>query len=151
MAAVTREDFENAVKSFAIGMSEYSNRFKYTRYDLTEYDKNNVWTPDENMLSQSRILHTIGLAKSRFPIPRDGVMLDRIICYMTPLIKERFLTAYRRLQWLGKSMPTLTQVDEWGRIISDTFTAAHGVTIKMCDPADYGPLYLSFRAVYKRK
>lgn len=30
MAAVTREEFENAMNSFAIGMSKYSNRFKYT-------------------------------------------------------------------------------------------------------------------------
>lgn len=118
--------------------------------ELCETNIPSVWTPDEKLLTPNRILYTIGLAKAKFATLTKEKKIDHITCYMTPLVKEYFLTAYNKLRWFGKPMPTVVQYDEWGRTLPNApLLVARGVTIKMCDPETYGSVYLQFHTIYK--
>ena len=102
-------------------------------------------------LSQDKILKCISMMKGKLMMQCAPVKVDNIECRMTPAVKHNIIMAYKRLERYGKKLPFVARFDEYGRRLPDEIKidTMYGMTIKIVDPVDYGPYYLSFEGIVR--
>lgn len=100
-------------------------------------------------LEQDKILKCISMMKSKLMMQCAPVKVRNIECKMTPAVKENIVMACKRLEMYGKKTPFIARFDEYGRRLPDEIKidTMNGMTIKIVDPTDYGPYYLSFEGI----
>ena len=102
-------------------------------------------------LSQDRILRSISMMKSKLMMQCAPVKVENIECKMTPAVKNNIVMAYKKLAMYGKKTPFVARFDEYGRRLPDEIKidTMKGMTIKIVDPVEYGPCYLSFEGIVR--
>lgn len=104
---------------------------------------------DKNDLSIDRILKTLSAVKAKLMSDIAPIHIKTIECTLTPEVRKNIITASKRLKMYGKKMPIIARFDEYGNRLPDEIEldTTCGITLKIVDPDDYGPLYLEMRAI----
>lgn len=131
----------------------------FEREDLPEMNVNTERIPDTNSkrykvvccnmkdFEQDRILKNIYIMKSKLMTECTQVHLKNIECEMTPAVKDNLIKAWRKCRMFGKKMPFVARFDEYGNRLEDEIKieTLEGMKIKIIDPKNYGPYYLSLK------
>ena len=108
-----------------------------------------VYCDTEAELSPENVLKNISVMKGKLMSDCTYGVVNRIVCEMTPLVKENIVKASKRLKMYGKSQPIVHRFDEYMRPLDDELMIdpPNGMTINIKNPKLCGDFYLSLRAV----
>lgn len=110
-----------------------------------------VYCDDKIALTTENILKTLASMRGKLMLDIMPIRIESIECSVTPEIKNRLLSASKKLKMYGKKPPLVVRFDEWGDRLPDEIRTedGSGIQLKIVDPALYGELYFELRATEK--
>ena len=146
-----------------LGTKQYSVTYTGTATpvadDITIYSS---LTPDgdpvvtcknADKLNMVNILETISIMKAKLQQhvnDYDYEKLEKIICHITPIVKENIVKAHKRMNMYGKEKPTIASFDEYGNRLPDEIKSLYGMEVKIIDAEENGDYYLAFTGIVKK-